>query len=413
MRYSSLDEATQALLTYAPASKLGVYTLSMMHQLMTAVGNPHTRLRIIHVAGTSGKTSTCYYIRALLELSGRRTGLTVSPHITAINERVQIEGLPLDESSFLQYLDTFINIVDSTGLKPSYYEMTMAFAYYVFDQEHVDYAIIETGLGGLLDSSNVAARDDKVCVIQRIGYDHTEILGDSIEEIALQKAGIIHEHNPTFVLDQPRPALDTIVSYAYTKHADVTIVKDSHDPDINVTYQRANWSLAHAVYNYLVSRDHVRMIDGQLLVQAKTQTPPGRYETLSYKGKTVILDGAHNQQKLVALFDSLPAYAVVKPVIIFALKAGKDYELGEYLGLLKTHCSQLVLTTFAVGQDIRLIKNVDIEVVKRHADELGISATLVSNQQDALDYAVGQESDTVLITGSLYLVSAMRKLIVN
>lgn len=412
MRYANLNDATQALLLYAPMSKLGVYDLDMMHRLMNAIGDPHKRLRIIHVAGTSGKTSTCYYIRALLELSGSRTGLTVSPHITAINERVQIDGVPLEEALFLQYLGTFMGMVESTDLHPSYYELTMAFAYYVFDKEKVDYAIIETGLGGLLDSSNVASREDKICVIQRIGYDHTEILGNTIEEIASQKAGIIHEKNAVYILDQPQPVLDVTESYAQTKHAFVTVVKNSHDTEIPVAYQRANWSLALAVYRYVAQRDSVQVINSSQLTLAKQQTPPGRYEVLSYRHKTVILDGAHNEQKLRALVDSLPDYAN-KPVIIFSLKGNKDQNIAEYLRLLKDSCSQLVLTTFVVGQDIRSINNVDVEIVKKCADEIGIPSIIIDDQQSALDYAVGQEPNTVLITGSLYLVSEMRKLIVG
>ena len=413
MRYKNLDEATQALLLYAPAATIRVYTLETMHQLMAAVGNPHTRLRVIHVAGTSGKTSTCYYIRALLESSGCRTGLTVSPHITEINERVQIDGEPLEEARFVQYLETFMSLVEATTLSPSYYELTIAFAYYVFDQEHVDYAIIETGLGGLLDSSNVAMRDDKVCVIQRIGYDHTEILGDTIEEIALQKAGIIHENNEVFVMEQPEPALTAIVSYARMKHTEVNIVEDTHDADIAVTYQQANWSLGLAVYKFIVSRDHIQMANNLQLARAKTQFPPGRFEVSVYKGKTVILDGAHNEQKLTALFDSLPASSLNKPIIIFSLRENRDQKIAEYLQIIKDHCSQIVLTTFAVGQDARSIKSVDPEVVKRHADEIGILATIITNQQDAFSFALSQEYDTILITGSLYLVSEMRKLIVD
>lgn len=413
MKYATLDQAAQALLLYSTLSRTGTYSLSTMHQLMSAVGNPHERIRVIHVAGTSGKTSTCYYIRALLELSGCRTGMTVSPHITAINERVQIAGVPLDESRFLEYLDTFLDMVDRVDLAPSYYELTMAFAYYVFGREQVEYAVIETGVGGLLDGSNIASHQDKICVIQRIGYDHTEILGDTVEKIALQKAGIIHEHNIVFVLEQPEAALDTIVSYAGTKHAEVTIVKDTHDADVKVAFQQANWSLALAVYTYIVDRDRLHMIDAQQMRIAKGQTAPGRYEVRVYKGKKVILDGAHNEQKFTALLDSLPTNDVQKPIVIFSIKQSKGHKAGEYLKLLKGHCSQLVLTTFAVGQDMRSIKNVNVAIVKRYADEIGIRATVVANEREALAYALGQEPDTIVITGSLYLISEMRKLIVD
>lgn len=413
MRYKNLDEATQALLSYAPNYLPGKYDLSVISQLMKLVGNPQEKLRVIHVAGTSGKTSTCYYIRALLELSGCRTGMTVSPHITAINERVQIDGKPLNEDQFLSYLDEFLEIVRASTVKPSYYEITMAFAYYVFDKEHVDYAVIETGLGGLVDGSNVASRKDKVCAIQRIGYDHTEILGETLEEIALQKAGIIHDHNTVFVLQQADEALRTIIDYAQTKNAKVSVVQETNDTEIPVAYQHANWSLAVAVYQYLVTRDHLEHLDDAQRSRAKKMTAPGRYEVHEYKHKKVILDGAHNEQKLTALFDSLYDMHGQDPVVIFAIKGRKDKKVGDYLAVIKGRCRALIFTGFHVGQDSIYIQNVDLDFMTNEADKLGIPSVAIADQASAIDYAIDQDSDTILITGSLYLISEIRKLIVG
>jgi dihydrofolate synthase/folylpolyglutamate synthase len=413
MRYANLDEATNALLLYAPNYLPGKYDLSVISQLMELVGNPQERLRVIHVAGTSGKTSTCYYIRALLELSGCRTGMTVSPHITAINERVQVDGQPLNEQQYLNYLDEFLEIVRAGSVTPSYYEITMAFAYYVFDKEHVDYAVIETGLGGLVDGSNVASRADKVCAIQRIGYDHTEILGETIEDIALQKAGIIHQDNTVFVLEQTNEAIQTIINYARTKKASITIVPEKNDPEIPVAYQHANWSLAVAVYQYIMARDHLKPLDTDQLSQAKKMTAPGRYEVHTYKNKRIILDGAHNEQKLNALFDSLYDTHGQNPVVIFSVKGRKDKKVADYLMTIKGHCSTLIFTGFHVGQDSISIQNVDLDYMKNEADKLGIPSIVIADQAMAIDHAMSQDSDTILITGSLYLISEIRKLIVD
>lgn len=413
LRYKTLDEATKALLFYAPTTRPKSYDLTTVKSLMAAVGNPEVGLRIIHVAGTSGKTSTCYYLRGLLEAAGCKTGLTVSPHISAINERVQISGAPLSSDTFLAYFDTYMKLVSTSGLTPSYYELLMAFAYYVFAQEKVDYAIIETGLGGLLDGSNVAEREDKICVIQRIGYDHTEILGNTLQEIALQKAGIIHEKNTVFVLEQSDEIDSVIADYAEAKHAVLRRVHESHVEGLPVSYQQANWAMAYAVYNYLVEQDGIQAIAEVDLATIKQQTPPGRYETYTYKDKTVIFDGAHNGQKLSALMDSMSQEGVDSPLIVLSLKETDKKKIEECMAAVAGHCQELVITTFNAGQDSRNITNTDTNLMHEIASRLGVTATVIENQSDALEYAVKHASKVVLVTGSLYLVSEMRRLIVS
>lgn len=411
--YNNLDEATTALLSYAPAERPKSYNLSTMKRLMAILGNPEQSLKVIHVAGTSGKTSTSYYIRGLLEAAGQKTGLTVSPHITDINERVQIHGVPLEASSFLKYFEEFINIIQATDILPSYYELTMALAYFVFAKEAVDYAVIETGLGGLLDGSNVAERGDKICVIQRIGYDHTEILGETLPEIALQKAGIIHDNNTVFVLEQPHDIDEVIAAYAKQKNATLYRVSETVWPDIPVAYQHANWSMAYAVYRYLVEQEGIPELEPEAMRKLKQQTPPGRYEMKQYKDKTIIFDGAHNGQKLLALMKSMDEKGINLPVIILSLKKTDDKKIDECMAAVAGHCSELILTTFYLGQDSRFITNTDTGTMQQYAAKHGINTTIIDDQRAALEKATNSESRTVLVTGSLYLVSEMRKLIAD
>ena len=173
MAIRTIEEAEAALLPYVPlvAQLTGKATTleRAIIPLMALAGNPQDRLKTVHIAGTSGKTSTSYYIAALLGAAGKTVGLTVSPHVDSITERIQINGQPLPDAEFCQELETFLDIVKQAPQPPSYFELLYAFALWVFGRRHVDYAVIETGMGGLYDATNVATRADKVCVITDIG----------------------------------------------------------------------------------------------------------------------------------------------------------------------------------------------------------------------------------------------------
>src|SRR5688572_10716165 len=150
-------EANEVLRQFWPEllSRRDVYTTETMVELMDYLGNPQDKLKIIHVAGTSGKTSTCYYSAALLKAAGKKVGLTVSPHVDEINERVQIDLVPMPEEAFCRDMTEFLGLVKKSELEPSYFEVLLAFAYWEFVRHRVEYAVIEVGMGGLTDATNV------------------------------------------------------------------------------------------------------------------------------------------------------------------------------------------------------------------------------------------------------------------
>jgi dihydrofolate synthase/folylpolyglutamate synthase len=189
---AEVEKALERLVMIASKTTGRDITTARTLEIAGLVGNPQDHLRVIHLAGTSGKTSTSYYIAGLLKAGGMKVGLTVSPHVTAITERVQINNIPLSETEFCRYMSEFLPLVTADEERlPSYFEVMMVFALWVFDKSNVDYAVVETGLGGLHDSSNICRRTDKICIITDIGVDHTHVLGDTIEKIATHKAGII------------------------------------------------------------------------------------------------------------------------------------------------------------------------------------------------------------------------------
>jgi len=199
-------------------------SLDYIRSLLDYLGNPQERLRIIHIAGTSGKTSTAYYAAALLTAAGKKAGLTVSPHVDLLNERVQINMTPLPEALFVREMNEFMACVEQGGFTPTYFELLYAFAFWEFARQQVEYAVIETGVGGLLDNTNVVTRSDKVCVLTDIGFDHTSLLGTTLPEIARQKAGIIQLHNAVFCWRQSAEVLAVFRAVTRQKQADLHIL---------------------------------------------------------------------------------------------------------------------------------------------------------------------------------------------
>lgn len=383
-------------------------TLQRMRPLMAALGNPENKLKIIHVAGTSGKTSTAYYVAALLGAADKKVGLTVSPHIVSINERVQINLTPLPEPEFCVYMSQFLELIETIEPQPTYFELLIAFVYWYFAKTKVDYAVIETGLGGLHDATNVASQVDKVCVITDIGIDHTHVLGYKLAEIAKQKAGIIYPSNQVFMHEQT-PEINQILERQTSEcNATLNVLSNIIIPVEQVSnlpkFQQRNWLLAHKTYQFLSMRDNLPVLTSQQLAATTSMVIPGRMETIKVGGKTLILDGAHNVQKITAFVNSFKAkYPDQKAAILISLKKGKDYE--TVLPLLLPICSQLVATSFKTSQGVP-INPINPEVIATEAARLGFNK-VVSEQEysKAFKQLLKSDSEIRVVTGSFYLVS--------
>lgn len=408
-RIQTLEEAKQVLLTFSPEDMKGKYGLERIETLLRELGSPQETFQSVHIAGTSGKTSTAYFIRGLLQTAGKRTGLTVSPHITAINERVQIDGQPLPEATFLNYLNTFLPLVRATKLQPTYFELLIAFAYWVFAREKIDYTVIEVGLGGLLDATNTIKRKDKLCVISDIGLDHTEVLGTDIKDIAMQKAGIIQPGNHVIVQNQSREVLDVIAARCKTQHVAYQIVDSIEAPDILPAFQRRNFALALTTYQYLEKRDGLAPASPLTLEKVAHETPPGRWEVYKIGNKTLILDGAHNPQKMEMLVDTYQKNFPAPAAVLANLINAPEEKLLNTLTVLRPIVSHLIIPEFYAGQDLKSHHSVKSRQTEKLAEELGFQSTEQQPDiQKALNILINRPEDTLLITGSLYLVSLIR-----
>lgn len=405
-------QARQALAEFQPASRLQRHTgkLDSMRQLLAHVGDPHQKLRVIHVAGTSGKTSTAYYAAALLHARGLRVGLTVSPHADEINERVQRDMQPLPEAEFCQRLSQFLALVQTCPVRPTYFELMIAFALWCFAQDEVEYAVVEVGIGGLLDSTNVLDAPDKVCIITDIGLDHVGVLGRTLPEIAAQKAGIIHLGNTVFCYEQAAEIMQPIRARVGTG-AQLHIVKEASSPlaDHLPLFQQRNFGLAWAAVQYVLNRDsYVPLTPKQAEATAQATHIPARMEIRHIAGKTIILDAAHNPQKLQALLDSIRAAFPGQPIAaLLGFLRGHATQNAETLAPLLSYA---VITGFPrLPHD--LYASADPEIVAKTYQKASAQYQIVPQVAEALAALMARPEPVLLVTGSFYLLNHVRPLL--
>ena len=408
MNIQNMHQAEQALQKYIPAVKEIIgknITLDRMQKLMAHIGNPQNSLRVVHIAGTSGKTSTSYYTAALLQHMGYKVGLTVSPHIDTVAERVQINGVPLTEADFCKYLEEFLELIKNSPVEPTYFELLVALAYWVFNKQQVDVAVIETGLGGLQDGTNVVDRTDKICVITDIGFDHMHVLGNTLGDIAAQKAGIIQHNNVVCMYQQSHTIMQSIRERIEQQDANLHIVTASVPSKTLPVYQQRNFALALYAVKIFLARQN-KLCSNDAIDLALHTYIPARMDTKLVAGKKIIFDGAHNQQKMRAFVASVQQqYPNKKFVILLAMKQGKEYTdvLTELLPITQL----LILTEFEFTQDILSVSQ-SCEAMQVVASKLGIKSTIITDQQTAYNELVKKADGVGIVTGSFYLIAQLR-----
>lgn len=413
---TTIQEAEQFLLAYSPEKLTGeTYTLGRMKELMARLGNPQNTIPAVHVAGTSGKTSTSYFIRSLLQAHGKKTGLSISPHITSITERVQVDGYPLEDTIFLKYLNEFIQIISSwQDSTPTYFELLTAFSFWVFHKEQVDYMVVEVGLGGLLDATNVITNQDKISVITPIGLDHTQILGDKIEDIAKQKAGVILPNSTVFVAPQVKVAAEAIEAVVHRTSSRSTVVQSGQYQDNIPPFQQDNFEVAKNVIDYLVERDNLTYISDQVAAKCIYNMPPGRFETYTIGNTHVILDGAHNPQKLTAFINALQLQSKSPYVWLVGFIEAPDAKIKDCLEQIYVQGSEYYFANFNVGQDIKHRKSVDAHELAKQTSEWNADINVVAEPGVSLEKIIREQKErTVIVTGSLYLVAKLRGLVIQ
>jgi dihydrofolate synthase/folylpolyglutamate synthase len=392
----------------------GAYTLERMQTLMSYLGEPQDSYQVIHVAGTSGKTSTSYYIAALLGQAGQKVGLTVSPHIDEVNERIQIGLKPLSEKRYCKEFSIFLNLVERSGINPTYFEILTAFAYWEFKRQKCQYAVVEVGLGGLLDATNVITRKDKINVITDIGLDHQEVLGKTTRLIASQKAGIIRPYNTVVCYEQSEEIIEVIRETTSQQQAvlhEIWPLRSSELPKGLTLFQRKNWYLAYSVFEVIAKLQSLPALNDTQLEKSTRTYIPARMEINVINKKTVIIDGSHNQQKLQTLVKSIRhKYPSQKFDILVSFVSTKQSKISECIKELLPIVGSLIITSFTTENHEKT--SLDPLKVVGVCEDLGFSAwEVIDDPEQAFKRLIKTKGDTKLVTGSFYLLNHIRPLL--
>jgi dihydrofolate synthase / folylpolyglutamate synthase len=406
----------EAALKQLPQTPLKRHLQSPEHmlELMDYLGNPQERYRVVHIAGTSGKTSTAYYAAALLQAAGYNVGLTISPHVDSLAERAQLNSTPLTEEQFAREFGEFWELVRASGLAATYFEVFTAFAFWEFARQQVDWAVVEVGIGGLADSTNVVTRQDKVCLIADIGFGHRKVLGNTVPEIAAQKAGIIQLHNQAFCFRQSEEVMIPIQKRAAQKHADLHILDQPPTPaalaDLPL-FQQRNFALAEAAITTVLAEEDGPKLGRSVRIRAAHISIPARMEQYQVAGKTVVIDAAHNPQKLRTLTASLEEAFPGQPR---ALLMGLLSEKGVYLQEMAEAASELspyVLLTGWPADSAGRYAATEPGKVAAMAEAQGLCFDVEPDCEAAFRRMLERLEPVIVVTGSFYLLNHIRPLL--
>jgi len=402
------------------------YDLRRMEKLLQPLGNPHLRTKTVHIAGTKGKGSTAAMISQTLITADYKTGLFTSPHLHTLRERIRINGTMISEVDFAALVTKLKPIVEKVNREAAYGELTtfeiltaVIFAY--FKNSQVDFQVLEVGLGGRLDATNVAKAD--VCVITSISLDHTEILGDTVAKIAAEKAGIIKPECIVVSSPQVNKVAEVIEQVCQQQGArliqvgkDVTWQKTGGDLykqnlivkgkagnyDLTIPllgdYQLENAATALAALEALVCLG--ANISAQNIATGFRQVNwPGRLQILS-REPMVIVDGAHNAYSMGKLVESIKKYFQCdRCFVIFGTSCDKDIP-GMARGL-KPLADNVIITSSSHP------RAASTPILIEEFAKLGIKVDVTENIANALSKAltVVKKTDLILVTGSLFVVA--------
>ena len=369
--------------------------------LMRALGEPQQRFRSVHVAGTNGKGSVCARIERVLREAGLRTGLFTSPHLVDFRERIRVDGRWADEDRLAQRLEHIQALPE--GRDRTFFEVCTALAFDDFAARGVEWAVVEVGLGGRLDCTNVIAPE--VCAITSIGLDHTEILGDTIEQIAAEKAGIIKPGVPVVVAPGlEERALAVIAGVAQSRGAELVPARPARggaapdEPRFPGAHQRANLATALTVIEIL-ERHGLPIPPGAIQRGLEHARWPGRFEPCPAQPR-LWWDGAHNLDGVRALIDAwAETHDEAPAVVVLALSRDKD------AAAMVRAIADAWPETFTVMTRSRSERALAPEELARVARAAGLANETADDVPGALRRALGRAPDgLVLLTGSLFAI---------
>jgi len=393
--------------------RLGIKVgLEHTEQLLSYCGNPQNNFRTIHIAGTNGKGSTAAMLASIFKEAGLRVGLYTSPHLIRFNERVRVNGIPISDRKIVDFISNYKTAIEN--IQSTFFEATTALAFSYFAEEKVDIAIIETGLGGRLDSTNVLKPE--VTVITSITSDHTEILGSDLKQIAFEKGGIIKQDTPLVLAEQTSEIGGVLKKTAQERNATIYECKNSDVGNIKLLSNGTKFVWKgqefltgligkHQAYNAVLAIEAARVFDNKLnderLKTGLSNTIwPGRMQLLS-KELPIYYDVAHNPHGIEMIIDVLDEIFQEKPVGVLSLKA--DKELNRIIPKLLNRFEKLIITSVP-GEDIMDANELYLTLINK-----GVSVELSPNFDKAVRNLQNSVNNNMpgLLFGSHYIGKAV------
>lgn len=376
--------------------------------MMAALGNPERKFKSIHVAGTNGKGSVSHFLASILQEAGYKVGLYTSPHLVDFRERIRINGEMIPESVVVDFVDNHRQLF--ADLQLSFFEMTVGLAFDYFAREHVDIAVVEVGMGGRLDSTNVIT--PLLSVITNIGLDHTQFLGDTLEKIAIEKAGIIKENIPVVIGEtqlETKPVFERIAS---ERHAPISFADahylveriEDYTEELTGDYQKKNIAtVLESVDRLNINITPSAVRRGLALVVTNTHLQ-GRWQTICTHPLT-ICETAHNAPGIDSMLGKLATMDFHALHVIYGCVNDKDYR--KILQHLHTEFSKLGKPFDWHFSQPSVPRGLPVEELLAAAKEQAIDGSAFKNVKDAISDAQKQagDNDLVLVTGSIFLIA--------
>lgn len=388
--------------------------------LCNALGNPQNTFKSIHIAGTNGKGSTSHMLAAVLQTSGYKTGLYTSPHLKEFTERIRVNGHEVSQGFVMNFVDRVKPLIDE--IKPSFFEITVAMAFDYFAQEKVDVAVIETGLGGRLDSTNIIS--PCLSVITNISWDHMDLLGNTLPQIASEKAGIIKTHTPVIVSERQSEVESVFVDQAKASGSEIKFASDH----IQVDKADSGWEVQHHGQKKIYPLDlfgayQKKNLPGVLMAievlrsQGFTLPEPavaeglahaaritglkGRWQKLSDRPLT-ICDTGHNEAGILEILNQLKGLRYNRLHWVWGMVKDKDVKV---LHLLPKDAHYYFCQA-------AIPRAMPVEELYQKATTAGLTGEPVPNVNDALKLAMARSTsdDVILIGGSTFVVAELDNL---
>ncbi|WP_102345388.1 bifunctional folylpolyglutamate synthase/dihydrofolate synthase [Bacillus sp. Marseille-P3661] len=409
-----------------------IFGLEQIQQLLEELGQPHQELKLVHISGTNGKGSTLKFLKSILNTAGYKVGAFTSPFIEKINEQIMIGNKQISDSDFLEEVNILKPSVDklrNAGTDPTPFEILTALAFNYFRRNEVDIALVETGLGGRLDSTNVVI--PLLSIITNIGHDHMNILGDTIEEITTEKAGIIKQGVPVISGVEQLSAIEIISHTAVEHEAELYLLHrdfnfemlenlSEHETfsfkspfsrisDLEISlkgeHQYSNASLALMAADYLSQNCSFALEEEDIRKGLKRTTNKGRFEMIS-KNPIIILDGAHNPEGIESLCKTLQKYYFDKKIKLLFSALG-DKSLKEMIQQLEVIADSITFTTFDFPRATKAKVLYDIATTTNKQFYESWEQALVEVKKDVKD------DEVLVITGSIYFLAVVRERVIN